>query len=137
MGKTSNEKIEKWRRNKENKKKEREKDRIRKAKKKESMTEEEQAELRERNKLNKQRSRLNMSKQKKTGVRLKDRNRKRKLNADQETHESIYYSTPRVRAFRERQNLVVTLPFKCSKLSRAERRKSDEASREMKDLKSP
>ena len=139
MGKTSKEKVEKWRRNKENKKKEREKDRVRKAKKKESMTEEEKAELRERNRLIKQKSRMNMSKQKRIGTKLKDRNRKRKLNEDQEQshNESLDYSTPRVKAFRERQNLVVKLPFKCTNLSRAEKRRAKEASKELKDLKSP
>ena len=59
MGKTSKEKMEKWRKN--NREKEREKDRIRKRKKKDGITEEELSELKFRNRLNKQRSRANMS----------------------------------------------------------------------------
>ena len=75
MGKTSKEKVRKWRSNKENKEKEKEKDRERKAKQKESMSEEEKALLKERNRLNKQLSRACMSKQKCYGMKVKDRNR--------------------------------------------------------------
>ena len=67
------EKMEKY-----NKEKEKEKDRERKAKQKESMSEEEKALLKERNRLIKQLSKTRMSKQKCYGVKVKDRNRRKK-----------------------------------------------------------
>ena len=51
MGKTSKEKMEKWRKN--NRENEREKDRVRKRKKKDGMTEEELSKISLRNRLNK------------------------------------------------------------------------------------
>ena len=108
--------------------------------KKESMTDEEKELLRERNRFNKQRSQLNMSKQKRYSVKLKDRNRKRKIQ-DDESQKSLLTesSTPRAQAFRrgQRENLLVKLPFKVSKLNRSEKRKSKEASKSLLALGSP
>lgn len=114
MGKTSKEKMEKWRKN--NREYEREKDKVRKRKKKEGMTEEELSELKLRNRLNKQRSRANMSRQKKQAIRVKDRVRKskEKVANNPANVERKDYSTPRVREFRKREKekiMVVQLPF--------------------------
>ena len=98
--------------------------------KKESMTDEEKELLRERNIFNKQRSQL----------KLKDRNRKRKIQ-DDESQKSLLTesSTPRAQAFRrgQRENLLVKLPFNVSKLNRSEKRKSKEASKSLLALGSP
>ena len=98
--------------------------------KKESMTDEEKELLRERNRFNKQRSQL----------KLKDRNRKRKIQ-DDESQKSLLTesSTPRAQAFRrgQRENLLVKLPFNVSKLNRSEKRKSKEASKSLLALGSP
>ena len=64
MGKTSAEKVRKWRQNDKNKEKEKERDRQRKSEKKKQMTEEERAILREKNRLAQERSCANRSKQK-------------------------------------------------------------------------
>ena len=68
------------------------------------MTDEEKELLRERNRLKKQRTRLNMSKQRRYSVKLKDSNRKRKIQ-DGESHKSLLTesSTPRVQEFRRQQ----------------------------------
>lgn len=118
MGKpsTSAERMRAWRKKKENRSEENEKKRERYQEKKKKMTEQQLDEKRENDRLRKAMSRKNQSRQKKQGIKLIDRNRKRR-----ERHPELFSndcqtpvhntSTERVRKHREKKKLIITLPF--------------------------
>ena len=117
MGKpTTAEWMKAWHKIKENSNKENErKKEIYHAKEKE-LTKEQRDKKRECDWLRNEKSRKNQSRQKIQGIKLENKNRKRKqrhpeLYTNTQTPVNIDFSTERVRKSREKKNLIINLPL--------------------------
>ena len=118
MGKptTSAEQIKAWHKKKENRNKENERKKKRYHVKEKELTEEECDKTEEYDRLRKEKSCKNQSRQRIQGIKLKDKNRKRK-----QCHSELYNNTQtlvntnssieRVRKHRQKKTLVINLPF--------------------------
>ena len=118
MGKptTSAEQIKAWHKKKENRNKENERKKKRYHVKEKELTEEECDKTEEYDRLRKEKSCKNQSRQRIQGIKLKDKNRKRKqchpeLYNNTQTLVNTNSSTERIRKHRQKEKLVINLPF--------------------------